>query len=415
MLQWDVRFEEKTLVRPLRVAVIGGGIGGLATARAMLMHGMDVTVFEQAPRLSEFGGGLGLAPNALTALRALDLEARVLADGFEASGQVIRSWRSGRAIMRTSFAGLRAVFGATSCTIHRGDMQALLAESLPESRLRVSARCTDVISGPRAAVVRFADGSEFEADVVVGADGIHSAVRTSLFGPEQPHFTGLMCWRGLVDPARLPPGSESKEQTMWWGPHGHVVHYYVRRGELLNWVAHVDTDSWTEESWSTLGDMSEVLSTYKHWNGQLRRMFEATERCYKWALYDRNPLPAWSRGRATLVGDSAHAMLPYLGQGAGQSIEDACVLAAVLARSPEEPEAALKRYEALRLPRTSRSQLTARERGRINHLSSRWSRFKRDAGLAWRSWRGANKAGLQENAWLYGYDAGRVAAEEMAA
>lgn len=406
---------EQTLARPLRVAVIGGGIGGLATARAMLMRGMDVTVFEQAPRLTEFGGGLGLAPNALIALRALDLETRVLADGFEAPSQVIRSWRSGRSILRTSFAGLRAAFGATSCTIHRGDMQALLAENIPENRARLSARCTGVVSGARTAVARFADGSEFEADVVVGADGIHSAVRTSLFGPEQPHFTGLMCWRGLVDPARLPPGLVSNEQTIWWGPHGHVVHYYVRRGELLNWVAHVDADSWTEESWSTLGDISEVVATYNRWNGQLKQMFEATERCYKWALYDRNPLPEWSRGRVTLLGDSAHPMLPYLGQGASQSIEDACVLAGVLARSPDEPEAALKRYEALRLPRTSRSQLAARERGRINHLSSRWSRFKRDAGLAWRSWRGANTSGLQENAWLYAYDAGQVASRELAA
>jgi salicylate hydroxylase len=402
------------VARLLRVGVIGGGIGGLAAARAMLMRGMEVVVFEQASGLTEFGGGLVLTPNALIALRALGLEERALADGFESTSQVVRSWRSGRVILRNPFERYRALFGAPSATIHRGDMQKLLSEFVPESALRLAARCTEVESLPHAAIARFADGSEFEADVVVGADGIHSAVRSSVFGPENPHFTGLMCWRGLVESRRLPDGLVPPEQTAWWGPHGHVVHYYVRRGELLNWVAHIEADSWTEESWSTPGYAPELLATYRHWNHQLTRIFEVTEHCYKWALYDREPLRAWSRDRVTLLGDSAHAMLPYLAQGAAQSIEDACVLAAVLADAPKEPEAALKRYEELRLPRTSRIQLGARERGRINHLSSRWSRFRRDARIACRNWIGA-KDGPQDLAWIYGYDAGSVPTGELVA
>lgn len=401
------------MARLLRIGVIGGGIGGLAAARAMLMRGMEVVVFEQASGPTELGGGLVLTPNALVALRALGLEARVLADGFESTSRVVRSWRSGRVIVRDSFERYRTLFGATSATIHRGDMQKLLAEFMPERALRLAARCTDVESRQHAAVARFADGSEFEADVVVGADGIHSAVRSSVFGPENAHFTGLMCWRGLVDSRLLPQGLVSPEQSAWWGPHGHAVHYYVRRGELLNWVAHIETDSWTEESWSTPGYLPEVLATYKHWNHQLTSIFEVTERCYKWALYDREPLRAWSHGRVTLLGDSAHAMLPYLAQGAAQSIEDGCVLAAVLANAPGEPEAALKRYEALRLPRTSRIQLGARARGRINHLSSRWSRFRRDASIACRNWIGPQN-GPQDLAWIYRYDAGSVPTEILA-
>src|SRR5262245_54502845 len=209
------------MTRALRVAVIGGGIGGLAAARALLMRGMEVTVYEQAPRLSEFGGGVVLTPNALTALRALGLEARVLSEAFESVGQCVRNWRSGRVIFRNSFAHYRALFGATSCSIHRGDMQKVLSEFVPDRNLRLAARCTSVIPGTRGAVAKFADGSEVEADVVVGADGIHSAVRTSLFGPEQPHFTGFICWRGLVDPKRLPAGLVAPEQTAWWGPYGH--------------------------------------------------------------------------------------------------------------------------------------------------------------------------------------------------
>ena len=155
------------MTRALRVAVIGGGIGGLAAARALLMRGMDVTVYEQAPRLSEFGGGVVLTPNALTALRALGLEARVLAEAFESVGQCVRSWRSGRVISRNSFARYRAHFGATSCSIHRGDMQKVLSEFVPENNLRLSARCTGVTPGPRGAIAHFANGSEIEADVVV--------------------------------------------------------------------------------------------------------------------------------------------------------------------------------------------------------------------------------------------------------
>jgi salicylate hydroxylase len=154
------------------------------------------------------------------------------------------------------------------------------------------------------------------------------------------------------------------------------------------------------------------MATYRHWNKQLRQIFEATERCYKWALYDRDPLPSWGRDRVTLLGDSAHPMLPYLAQGAGQSLEDACVLAALLARSPEDPNTALAHYQALRLPRTRQIQLGARERGRLNHLSSPWARFWRDAGIALRRWRGTGKA-LQDIAWIYGFDATRLSTDGL--
>jgi hypothetical protein len=150
--------------------------------------------------------------------------------------------------------------------------------------------------------------------------------------------------------------------------------------------------------------MVELMATYRHWNKQLREIFEATERCYKWALHDRDPLTSWGRDRVTLLGDSAHAMLPYLAQGAGQSIEDACILAALLERFSEDPKAALERYQALRLPRTRQIQLGARERGRLNHLSSPWARLWRDAGITLRRWGGGGRA-LQDIAWIYGYDA----------
>ena len=183
------------------------------------------------------------------------------------------------------------------------------------------------------AVARFADGSEIESDIVVGADGIHSAVRGSLFGPEAPRFTGCLCYRGLIPAADVPSSVNRKDMTLWMGPHGHIVHYPVKRGELLNVVAHYDSDAWTEESWTRKCEQSEVAATYSRWHESLQQLIKSNPNWYKWALYDREPLERWSVGRATLLGDSAHAMLPYLGQGAAMAIEDGCVLAACLSAS----------------------------------------------------------------------------------
>ncbi len=228
-------------------------------------------------------------------------------------------------------------------------------------------------------MARFADGSAIEADVVVGADGIHSAVRESLFGADKPRFTGCICWRGMVPVEAVPADIDTKNGAMWMGPHGHVVHYPVRRGELLNIVAHVDSDAWTEESWTRQCDVSEVMTTYAAWHPALTKLYPCSERWYKWALYDRDPLEQWSVGRATLLGDSAHAMLPYLGTGAGMAMEDACVLAAAIARGSRTISARRWRTtSALRVPRTSAAVLGSRARARENHLASPWARLKRD-------------------------------------
>ena len=195
-------------------------------------------------------------------------------------------------------------------------------------------------------MARFADGSEIEADIVVGADGIHSVVRNSLFGADAPRFTGCICWRGMAAADAVPSDINIADGALWMGPHGHVVHYPVRRGELLNIVAHFDSDAWTEESWTRECDVAEVMTTYAAWNAALTRLYPCSERWYKWALYDRDPLERWSRGRATLLGDSAHAMLPYLGQGAAMAIEDGYVLAAMIARQPGRSRCGARRLRA---------------------------------------------------------------------
>jgi salicylate hydroxylase len=394
--------------RTPKIAIIGGGIGGLAAALALKRRGIEFAVYEQAANLGEIGAGLTLSPNAMKAFRALGFEDAALAIGYQANTSAIRSWRSGRVIARQERSGgMVERFGASFLTIHRADLLDILRAALGEEHVTLGAQCSGVDAGADGAMARFADGREIEADIVVGADGIHSAVRASLFGPDMPRFTGCVCWRGLVPIEAVMCGTIGTEMTSWWGPHGHVVHYLVRRGELVNFVAHYDTDAWTEESWTQECDRAELMQTYARWNDSLLRLFESSARYYKWALYDRDPLPEWGRGRATLLGDSAHPMLPYLGQGAAMAVEDACILAEVIARFPDDLTGALRTYETMRMPRTRGAQLGSRQRARENHLASPWRRLARDARLAWRSRFGADKTTLR-GAWLYDYD---VAAE----
>jgi len=398
------------MARTPRVAIIGGGIAGLAAALALHRRGVEVTVYEQAGALSEIGAGVQMTPNAMNALRLLGLEESAMAVAFEPESQILRSWRSGRVIYRTPIRGVfRERFGAPLCSFHRADLLSVLAAPLPDRAVRLDARCVAIEPGEAsAAVAHFADGSTIEADIVVGADGIHSLVRTSLFGADSPRFTGCMCWRGLVPAERIPPGLIEPSSLNWMGPHGHVVHYYVRRGEMVNFVAIHDTDQWTEESWIREADRDELMATYAGWNEKLLRLFECSDRHFKWGLFDREPLPRWTKGRVTLLGDSAHAMLPFLAQGAAMGIEDACTLGELVARLPDNLDEALRRYEDLRVLRTRRAVLGSRERAKLNHLPSRWARLKRDVEYLTR--RVLYPDGTAHRvAWLYGYD---VAAEE---
>jgi 2-polyprenyl-6-methoxyphenol hydroxylase-like FAD-dependent oxidoreductase len=393
------------VTRSPRIAIIGGGIGGLAAALALERRGAEIIVCEQAPAASEIGAGLHLSPNALKALRVLGVEDAVVALGSETDFLTIRSWKSGRIISRMRPGSFRQQFGAPNVAVHRADLLGVLHGAITSADIRFGARCIGIEASGRGAVARFADGREIEADIIVGADGIHSVVRNAVCGLDAPRFTGCICWRGMAKADAVPGDIMVAEGTMWMGPHGHVVHYPVRRGELVNIVAHFDSDSWTEESWTRECDVAEVTTTYAGWHSDLLRLFRCSPRWYKWALYDRNPAARWSNGRATLLGDSAHAMLPYLGQGAAMAIEDACVLAAAVARHAEDLDTALLVYEQTRAPRAEAAVLGSRARARENHLVSHWARLKRDVKFAFREYFSRDKTAFQ-SAWLYSYDVG---------
>ena len=402
--------EKNLMPRAPRIAIVGGGIGGLAAALALESRGAETIVCEQTPALSEIGAGLNVTPNAVKALRALGVEDEVTAAACDTNFLNIRSWDSGRYISRTRRSDFREKFGAPNLGVHRADLLAILAGALKTTDIRTGLRAVAVETRAHSAVARFADGSEIEADIVVGADGIHSVVRRSLFGADAPRFTGCICWRGMAAADAVPRDINITDGTMWMGPHGHVVHYPVRRGELLNIVAHIDSDGWIEESWTRECDVSEPVETYAAWHADLTRVFPCSVRWYKWALYDRDPLPRWSKGRATLLGDSAHAMLPYLGQGAAMAIEDGCVLAATIAREPGDLGTALQTYERIRAPRATAAVLGARARAKENHLASRWAQLRRNVKFALRERFGAGRNGDNtafQVGWLYNYDVGK--------
>jgi salicylate hydroxylase len=386
-----------------KVAVVGAGIGGLNAAIALIQRGFDVTVYEQADALGEIGAGIQLSPNASRVLMALGLDKDFEAIAFEPNRHVVRNWKSGSVVSATQMKGVfRPQYGAGYFGAHRADLHAVLQRAVPASAIRLNAKCIGVTQSAERAVILFADGSQAEADVVIGADGIRSAVRAGLFGPDAPRFTGHIVWRGLVPTTALPKGLIEPDMTAWFGPKGTVVHYYVRRGEIVNWIAHYEAD-WREESWSVESDWREAAQAYAGWHPLLNELFSRTQRCYKWALYDRDPLPRWTQGRVTLLGDAAHPMLPYLAQGAAQAIEDGYVLADLLAQHRSDPHGALVAYEQARLPRTARVQLHARERGKINNTTSALARFTRDIRYRIRKLLKPNEHtyGIE---WIYGHD-----------
>jgi salicylate hydroxylase len=379
-----------------KVAVIGAGIGGLTAAVAMHRRNIDVEVYEQSPQIAEIGAGVSLSPNAIKAFRALGLDAPIAAIGFESDNQLVRAWNSGDVISKVFRKGVyEREFGAPYLSAHRADLVGVLRRQLPDSVFHLGARCVEVETGDAGARALFADGSAIEADLIVGADGIRSAVRQSIFGKDAPRFTGSVCWRGLVPLDAFPAGLISTDLTLYMGPRSHVIHFMVRGGKLVNFVAHVETNAWTEESWTQECDRSEVMNTFAGWHEPLLQLLGASERYYKWALYDRDPLDRWSKGRTTLLGDAAHAMLPHIGQGACMAIEDGYMLADLIAQIPDDLTEALRRYEQLRLPRTRRAVLEARARGKEMHLTSKWAQLKRNIRLAWQHQMGGDKTGLK--------------------
>ncbi len=343
------------------VVIVGGGIGGLFTANALIAHGLKVSVYEQAPALGEVGAGVFITPNSVRQLQRVGLGPAVEKWGARvgAGSQYFRHDGAPIApVQVTDSSGWNATFG-----MHRADLVEMLAKALPTGIVHPGKRGTGFEQTGDVARVIFADGTSVEADIVIAADGIHSELRHHVVPPSKPVFHGSVAYRGVL-PHALVPDWPTDAWLMWLGKGKHFLSFPVRAGQLINYVGFVPADEEMKESWSAPGDPDALRREFAGWDPRIERLLSEVRKTFRWALYDREPLPVWTKGRLTLLGDAAHPMLPHLGQGANQSIEDGMALATILAgASSGTAPAALLAYERLRRERVATVQRGARENG----------------------------------------------------
>jgi salicylate hydroxylase len=396
------------------IGIVGAGIGGLSAALALLRKGFDVRVYEQAPQLGEVGAGVQVTPNGSKALIELGLKNEILEIGTKTQGKDNYLWNSGQKSQFMQL-GNRAneQYGSPYLTFHRADLHALLLKAvlaLKPDAVFLNKRCKSIEQNENRVKIEFTDGTTAEESVLIGADGIHSCVRQTLFGADTPKFTGCIAWRGLIPAEPLAGQVNLQGGSMWLGPTAHIVTYPVRHGALLNFIAMVDRDDWHSESWTEAGTIDECLQDLQGWHPAVQLMVRNIEIPYKWALRVREPLDTWSVGRVTLLGDACHSTLPFLSQGANMAIEDAVVLARCLVHD-EDPELALQRYEAARRNRTARITRTSAEQLHRVHNPELADAESAQRYIE-REW---SVQQVQDRyQWVYGYDASNVSLAEPA-
>ncbi|THJ33692.1 salicylate hydroxylase [Lampropedia aestuarii] len=374
---------------PLKIGIVGGGVGGLAAANALHQAGHHVSVFEQSQQFMRVGADINLTPNAV---RALDGLGSAVAEQTRASAarpthRISRIWDSGEETSRLAMGDeAERLYGAPQLTIHRADLLAAFADAFPQDQVYFSKRAHSISEDAQGVHITFTDGEVFKGlDVLVGADGIHSVVRSALFGQESPRFTGVVAFRTVVPTERVKDIPNIAAFTKWWGPNpqSQIVTFPLNQGRDTFIFATTAQESWHEESWTSAGSVDELRGFYTDFHEDARNLLDACDSVLKTALYERDPMPQWSKGRVTLLGDACHPMLPFMAQGAGQAIEDAVVLARNLhGISREQVPQALMRYQSMRQERTSTIQ-----------LGSRGNAWLKDGGNA---------------DWVYGYDAWKV-------
>lgn len=374
---------------PLNIAIIGGGVGGLAAANALHQAGHQVRVFEQSKQFMRVGADINLTPNAVRALDGLGraIAAQTRASAARPTHRISRTWDSGEETSRLPMSDeAEKRYGAPQLTIHRADLLAALTDAFPADQVFFGKRAKQISQDPSGVAIEFTDGETVTGlDVLIGADGIHSVVRSALFGAESPQFTGVVAFRTVVPTERVKDIPNIAAFTKWWGPNpqSQIVTFPLNQGRDTFIFATTAQESWHEESWTSEGSVEELRSFYTDFHADARKLLDACDSVLKTALYEREPMLQWSQGHVTLLGDACHPMLPFMAQGAGQAIEDAVVLARNLSGiTRAQVPGALLRYQAMRQERTSTIQLGSR-------------------GNAWL------KAGGNAD-WVYAYDAWQV-------
>ena len=371
--------------KPL-IGISGAGIGGLALAIALIRDGHEVIVFEQAAKFARVGADINLTPNSVRALDGLGIGDKLRETAARPTHRISRTWDSGEETSRLPMSDeAEALYGAPQLTMHRADLMSALEQAVAPGVVRFAKRVQSAIEEGDRITVRFADGSHATVDALIGADGIHSAVRTAILGPESPRFTGVVAYRSVVPTERL-PGPNLNAFTKWWGPDPktQLVTFPLNRGQDMFIFATTGEDSWRHESWTMPGNVEEFRAAYADFHPEAQSFIAACDAVMKSALCERDPLPTWCKGRMTLLGDACHPMMPFMAQGAGMAAEDAVVLGRQLrGAGAKNFAAAFLRYQASRIERTSQIQ-----------LGSRGNNWLREGGNA---------------DWVYGYDAWTVA------
>ena len=378
-------------MKHLSIAIVGAGIGGLAAATLLRRAGHDVHVFEQAAQFARVGAGIQMAPNAMKVLRLLGVEEQLVNKAFQADYALSRAWDTGEPSSELPLGeSVAKEFGAPYLFLHRADLHAALASLVPSDHVHLNMKLKFFDQKANGVDLHFTNGVMIKADAVIGADGVHSLIREQMLGPEKPRFTGRVAYRTTFPASRIKGVTMVPVRTKWWGADRHMVVYFVKRNrDELYFVTSVpERAEWmTPESWSAKGDLEELRAAYAGFHPEVQAILQACPEVYKWALFERDPLPRWSEGRIALLGDACHPMTPYMAQGAASALEDAAILSRVLTGVEADGlAAAFKLYEAIRKPRASAIQ----------------------AGSSANTW----LKGKTDPSWVYGYDSTTVPLRE---
>jgi salicylate hydroxylase len=342
----------------MKITIVGAGLGGLTAGLALLKKGFDVTILEQAAELKEIGAGVQLGANATGVLYRLGLQEALEKIASEPLGKRVRLWNTGQIWPLFDLGTVsRENYGYPYLTVHRADLHLVLAEGvtrLKADAIRLNVKVTGQAQHAGGVTITTANGEILESDLVIGADGVHSRIRETLFGADAPRYSGVMAWRGVIEASALPEHMREPYGSNWVGPGAHVIQYPLRNGELVNFVGAVEGNRWDVESWSERGTHEECLSDFKGWHQDVHTLIKAIDTPFKWVLKVRDPMEKWSAGKVTLLGDACHPTLPFLAQGAAMAIEDGYILARALEKYQHAPTVAFERYEGARKERTAR-------------------------------------------------------------
>ena len=379
-----------------RVAIVGGGLAGLAAANALKTFGIKAEVFETAPALGEIGAAVNVSPQANKALQAIGLGDKIAAVGTTSPGIYTRNMQTGEFLEFNDRQKAAARYGASYYTFHRADLLDALASGLDHSAIHLGHRLTGLEEQNDGVMLAFANGAQVEAEMVVAADGVRSVIRRALYGEDNPTYTGQMVWRALLNGADVPDDVlEPTGHIQWVGPGCHLLAYFIRGKKLVNIVTQEDTGKWVEEGWSTRGDPDEMRLSFPNPEPRLAKLLSLVTECSKWGLFTRPLTQNWGRGRIQLIGDAAHAMLPNAGQGACQAFEDAYILGRWL-EACRDPVEAFANFRRVRIPRVHGVQRLSISNARFKHMRDRDAQ---KASIA------AGKGSVHGSAdWVWGYD-----------